>query len=370
MDYTMECMEPLSLSIISGLIGIIGFGVTHQEEISIAQGVATLIDRTADEPHLLFVGDIMLDRLVSKRAKEKGDQSLFRNVEEYFRDSAVVGNLEGSISGQPSVAELNYSDLRFTFDTRFAPYLNSLGFTALSLANNHSDDFGATGLASTRKALLSANMSHFGSPANSRHLSTQVSIAGRTVCLIGYHAVYNATSGPIVRNLEALEGNCDRRIVYAHWGDEYVPHASEKQKKWAHEFVDAGADAVIGAHPHVVQEMEIYRGRPIFYSLGNFMFDQDFSEETRRGLMVRLTPGESRDVYTLIPTYLTDAAVSPAPLIHAKKVLDRLTNNLHLENGTASRLVAKRTLIVPRSSLPGYHRSIVVMKLNHGNVWR
>jgi poly-gamma-glutamate synthesis protein (capsule biosynthesis protein) len=92
--------------------------------------------------------------------------------------------------------------------------------------------------------------------------------------------------------------------VYSHWGDEYVT-ANAMQKSLARRFIDAGAEIVIGAHPHVVQEHELYAGKHIYYSLGNFIFDQYFNEQVRRGLMLELALDASgiADIRE-IPTYL------------------------------------------------------------------
>jgi poly-gamma-glutamate synthesis protein (capsule biosynthesis protein) len=83
-----------------------------------------------------------------------------------------------------------------------------------------------------------------------------------------------------------LEKKADVTVVYAHWGTEYEKNSSQKQRELAHRFVDNGADLIIGSHPHVVQEVEIYNGKEIYYSLGNFVFDQYFEDSTKHGLLV------------------------------------------------------------------------------------
>jgi len=81
----------------------------------------------------------------------------------------------------------------------------------------------------------------------------------------------------------------DLIIVYPHWGTEYLTsHPDKRQTDLAHQFIDSGADIIIGSHPHVIQPIEIYKEKPIFYSLGNFVFDQYFSKETMQGLMLKL----------------------------------------------------------------------------------
>ena len=75
-------------------------------------------------------------------------------------------------------------------------------------------------------------------------------------------------------------------VVFSHWGVEYSPASTDSMKSLAHQFIDAGADLVVGSHPHVIEPMEIYNGKRIYYSLGNFIFDQYFNEDVRNGLGV------------------------------------------------------------------------------------
>ncbi len=90
-------------------------------------------------------------------------------------------------------------------------------------------------------------------------------------------------------------------IVYPHWGDEYNLGATQLQVALGHKFIDAGADAVLGAHPHVVEPMEIYKGKAIFYSMGNFIFDQHWDENVTHGLAVEITLAKNEVSYRTIP---------------------------------------------------------------------
>ncbi|HFC36337.1 MAG TPA: hypothetical protein ENJ49_01525, partial [Candidatus Moranbacteria bacterium] len=92
-------------------------------------------------------------------------------------------------------------------------------------------------------------------------------------------------------------------VVYSHWGREYKLVNSERQQKLAHQFIDAGADLIIGAHPHVVQPIEIYKNKAIFYSLGNFVFDQYFSDNVRSILGVGVLLENKKIKFTLIPLF-------------------------------------------------------------------
>jgi len=254
---------------------------------------------------VLFVADIMLDRNVARTAEEEGAGVLFAGVMSLFADADVrIGNLEGTITNNPSIARRDNKILRFTFEPAMAAeILTPLRFDALSLANNHALDFYAAGYTATRERLEALGVKPFGHPLNvAGTLSTVIEAEGKTLCLVGYHSLFDADTASVVAEIQALRPNCWRLVVLPHWGEEYIPTSNTTQQEAAHAFVDAGADLVVGSHPHVVQEVETYKGKAIFYSLGNFMFDQNFSWETMHGLAVVVDFREAETRFTLIPT--------------------------------------------------------------------
>ncbi len=259
---------------------------------------------------VLFVGDIMLDRNVARTIAAEGVGALFANIEAFLADADVrVGNLEGTITHNPSIAQKNNKILRFTFNPAEAKaVLEPLRFDALSLANNHALDFGEFGYEDTELELSKIGVQSFGKPYNDKYkISTKLEPrAGKTICLVGYHSLFAATTTNVLAEIQTLRPDCWRVVVFAHWGEEYVIHSNSSQQTSAHAFIDAGADVVIGAHPHVVQESEIYRGKAIFYSLGNFMFDQNFSWETTHGLGVRVDFYEDKTRFVLTPTVIKE----------------------------------------------------------------
>jgi poly-gamma-glutamate synthesis protein (capsule biosynthesis protein) len=105
----------------------------------------------------------------------------------------------------------------------------------------------------------------------------------------------------IQRLIETASKESDMQIAFVHWGTEYEPLHSAFQEDLAKILIDAGAEVVIGHHPHVVQDIALYKGKPIFYSLGNFIFDQYFSEAVQDGLMVDFTPEGGAYHFTLLP---------------------------------------------------------------------
>jgi poly-gamma-glutamate synthesis protein (capsule biosynthesis protein) len=256
---------------------------------------------------MLFVGDMMFDRTIRFMAEEEGGDYFFACVADYLKGfDAVVGNLEGPITANSSVSRTTRpgddGNTTFTFPTSTAGLLARNGVTAVSLANNHILDFGRAGVGETRAGLRSAGIGYFGDPLDPLAKSTIVRVGGFDVALIGFNQFLGVDSvAGTVAEIARLRGTVDHVIVFAHWGDEYVP-ANEFQKFAAHAFVDAGADAVIGAHPHVVQEHETYKGALIYYSLGNFIFDQYWEESVRRGMVLEASIGEGG--MSFVPRYV------------------------------------------------------------------
>ncbi len=119
--------------------------------------------------------------------------------------------------------------------------------------------------------------------------------------MVGYHALFNPDTTAVLSKIKTIRPQCDYIILFAHWGEEYQHEPTSKQRESAHAFVDAGADVVVGAHPHVVEPLEIYNNHAIFYSLGNFLFDQGWRPEVKRGLAVAIKFSASSTTFTLIP---------------------------------------------------------------------
>jgi poly-gamma-glutamate synthesis protein (capsule biosynthesis protein) len=258
-----------------------------------------VVDPAAHEARLLFVGDLMFDRSVRSYARTTGLEQLFScAVEDLQSVDGVIGNLEGPITDHASVSEGKkvgeQGNTQFTFAPEVAPLLHDLGFVAVSIGNNHIRDFGPAGIASTRSYLDTAGIAYVGDPKDQKTNSTTLSINGVPVTLI----VYNEFFGSPEETITALhEHENETTVVFAHWGNEYQ-QPSAGQRALAKRFVEAGADIVIGAHPHVIQESEVIDGVPVYYSLGNFIFDQYWSEQVRTGAGVVVTFGPDGIVQT------------------------------------------------------------------------
>lgn len=268
------------------------------------------------EVSILVAGDIMLDRNVRNKINEIGFDAYFAGVRSLISEADIaVANLEGPFTSYPSrTASLVSKELVFTFDPALAPKLSELGFDIFGLANNHTLNFGREGLETTRDYLRNAGIFYYGEPNNSEELSVIVEKNGIKVGFVGFHEFSYMNFDKVLAELDRVRPQADFLIVSPHWGPEYQTAPNENMKKWAHDFIDHGADVVLGAHPHVVGDTEIYKEKKIFYSLGNFVFDQYFSKETSEGLVVNIALEKVGDkiepIYTLVRILIDKHGVS------------------------------------------------------------
>lgn len=263
---------------------------------------------------IIAVGDIMLGRNVEVKMKKHGLDYPFEKVRDWFKTADVVfANLEGPIPAKhiPTVT----GSTNFSFIPETTEILQRNGVSIVSVANNHSLDKGAKAYERTKEVLNAAGIVTVGHPNEYREdLIVVKEIKGQKFVFLAFSEAVN----PKFDETKAIElvrkAGEDKEafvIVSIHWGDEYRTIANKKQVRIAHAFVDAGADLVLGHHPHVVQNYEIYKDRLVFYSLGNFIFDQYFSEETQNGLAVELEIGEREVSAKLIPIDLHQSQPKP-----------------------------------------------------------
>ena len=265
---------------------------------------------------ILAFGDIMLDRSVRERMNTYGEEYPFVKIKDLLRGNDIVyANLEGSITNHPSrTAYKINAPLVFTFSTTTAPLLSRLGFNILGLANNHSLNYGLDGLIETRRHLKENNIDYFGDPNNIDGISIVKEVNGMKIAFIGLHEFSNKNFDKVISEITQICPEVSFCVVVPHWGVEYNKNFTVDQQQKAHEFIDAGASLILGGHSHVVGPFEIYKNKAIFYSLGNFIFDQDFSYDTTHALVVRITISNKDIHYDLIPISIvkSQAAVSSA----------------------------------------------------------
>lgn len=308
----------LAVIVISAAVNVVK-GNNRQEKISpeIKTTEKTEEDKPTVFPTLtvLFTGDIMLDRIVLAKTKKAGDYNFpFLKITDFLKSFDLrIANLEGPITDFKSVSnEAGGNRLIFTFSPLFLEPLKK-NFDILSLANNHTSNFGDKGLRQTRDYLDGAGIKYFGDPNNNvEYLATTTEFNSIKIGFIGFNELAKNGFENILLKIKELRPRVDWLFIYPHWGSEYeTKKPSDKQQQEAREMIDAGADAVIGSHPHVVQPSEEYKGKMIFYSLGNFVFDQYFSAETMQGLAVAVklekrSGGAVNAVYQPYPLRIND----------------------------------------------------------------
>ena len=242
---------------------------------------------------LLFVGDLMFDRGIRYFAnKNGGNEFIFDKIRPILANNdLVITNLEGPITDRKSISSEtkpgSINNYFFTFDPSVAETLYRENIKLVNLGNNHILNFGWPGLNSTKKYLDKAGVNYFGAPEEQKSIIKEID--GIKIGFVSYNEFYGnseAEQEAIINEIKNIKSESDIVIAFSHWGIEYNSEPTDDIKNLAHKFIDAGADLVVGSHPHVVQSVEIYNGKRIYYSLGNFVFDQYFSEEVRNGLGV------------------------------------------------------------------------------------
>jgi hypothetical protein len=244
---------------------------------------------------LLFVGDLMFDRKIRYFAEKIGsNEFIFDKIKPtLLKNNLVIANLEGPITTAKSMSVTAKVDrpesITFTFDPSLVKTLFNENIRMVSLGNNHILNFGPQGVDETEKYLTEGNIEYFGVPETKR--STIKDFNGIKIAFVSYN--YYEFRGDLIKaengtidEIKKVKPLADIVVVMPHWGDEYILKNNKAQETLAHKFIDQGADLIIGSHPHVTQNMEIYNSKRIYYSLGNFIFDQYFNENVRNSLGV------------------------------------------------------------------------------------
>ncbi len=238
----------------------------------------------------LFGGDMMFARGIEQKFGNDFNNAVIKLGNRLFwgTDASII-NLEGIITNQPIQNNIQENSFVFKFSPSIIKTLSFLHINATSQANNHSDNAGKEGLDTTRSLLVNAKIQPFGgSIGKDTAKIAQFTGNGLSLSVIGINLTFlGQNTEPITSLISDLKKDPTMKvIVMPHWGTEYLSHHTLEQEKVAHEWIDAGADMVIGGHPHVIEDAEVYKNTPIIYSLGNLLFDQAFSRTTQEGLLI------------------------------------------------------------------------------------
>ncbi len=250
-------------------------------------------------------GDIMLGRYVRTLMDMHGHDYPFSLIADennrFFKGSDLVfANLEGPIKGDGFKSN---TSMVFGFPEYTAPLLKKYGFNLLMIANNHALNQGPSGRDTTISALNEQGISWCGHPSKAEAESVYFDeIGGKKIAFVCFNDVeVNLDLNEAYALIAEVRKKVDLLFVSAHFGVEYKHSASQSlQVDPFRKFIDMGADIVIGHHPHVVQNFEIYNGKLILYSLGNFIFDQYWSKDTQEmlGVGISISP-ENTKAYLL-----------------------------------------------------------------------
>jgi poly-gamma-glutamate synthesis protein (capsule biosynthesis protein) len=280
----------------------------------------------AEPVKLVFVGDIMLDdgpgRVVASGRDPLAPFAPLLAAADYR-----IGNLECPIAtvGQPMDSKI----YNFRAHPRVLEVLKGR-FDALAVSNNHSGDHGQAAFLETLDSLARIGIASFGGGRDltAAHRPLWIEKHGLRIAVLGYNEFKPRSfeAGPhwpgiawsedshVLADIRAARAaGADLVIPFMHWGWEREPEPTARQRRMARLMIDAGADAVVGGHPHVTQGTEVYRGKPIIYSLGNFVFDGFELPAAKLGWLLRMTVDRGGVLSWDIVEAVIDAEGTPSP---------------------------------------------------------
>lgn len=246
---------------------------------------------TKEEITISMVGDILMDGSVRGQIDINGVDYPWEHVKDYFqRDNITIGNLETSITNRGTI----WPDKQYNFrsDPKNLRAMKEAGIEVINLGNNHTLDYGYDGFLDTLKHLDNNNIKRVGGGKTREEAmegivieegGTKVGVLGfsRVVPTVDWYATakrpgivgaYDVHVDSILERVSQMKEEVDILILSIHWGVELSEIPRQEEILLAKKLIDGGVDIVMGHHPHVLQGIEIYKGKPIFYSLGNFVF--------------------------------------------------------------------------------------------------
>lgn len=316
-------------------------------ESSIQQTVQQELTKQEEQEEVVlsFVGDMLFDKSVAGFIKAKGEDYVFEGYNRHFMSSDIVfGNLETAMShkGEP------IKDKEYTFRSspKLVPFLKKYNFTMLGIANNHILDYGQAAFTDTLKLLKENGISYAGG-GYSRQEASEGVIVEKKGLKIGFLAftrvtpsvdwyagknkpgiigAYKVHEAEVLAAVNNLKDKCDLLVVSLHWGKEGSEQVRKQETELAHLLIDSGVDLIMGHHPHVVQKVEIYKDKPIFYSLGNFFFTTSHTAVCNKVLMATVRYGSDGELRSIeaVPGIISNGRPVPMDDVQKKEFLDYL----------------------------------------------
>lgn len=308
-----------------------------------------------DERQLTFVGDICLGRYVEKRSESDGFDALFADARQLWADSDLVfANLECAVIDPKKGYTPADKKIHLEAKAEGVEAMKRAGVDVVSIANNHAGDYGIKGLRYEMSVLEGAGLTYAGAGENTEDaiMYKLIDLDGLKIGFVAFSDVLPAgfsartervgiaasDAANLYLNVLNASAEADIVVVYAHWGKENAIVNNATQTQIAQQLIDSGADIVVGSHPHVLQSVEFYNGGVIFYSLGNFVFDQG-TRDSRDTVMVQMnadvTTGDCE--FTLIPMRINDFAPEvTGNSLYLNQIHRDLTKNLDESSYTIS----------------------------------
>ena len=327
--------------------------IPPSEEIFSAEGLAEYLHTLKDPPPaLITVGDIMLAGRTRRFITEHGPGYPFEGVLPILKRAPIVlGNLEGPFTRHSRQASRrNYT---YRVKPKLAQSLKQAGINVVSLANNHLLDCGRQGVLDTVEALTNAGVAPLGAGASQREARTPFigEVGDMRVGLLEYYWNQRCAATPslpggamdspgtLEADIRGLRERVRRIVVTFHWGMPYEREPLPQDREKAHFAVECGADVVVGHHPHVVQPFEVYRGRLICYSIGNFAFGSGNSRA--EGVIVGIRFEDRRTAVEIYPLYVKnrDPRISYQPKVLTGGAAERLLRRLADMSGKSGELL-------------------------------
>ena len=248
---------------------------------------------------LVATGDVSLARSVNTQIQKRHDPTwpFIKTAEVLKKADITLINLESPLITN---CPLTDTGMKFCGDSGNVAGLTFAGVDVANIANNHTKNYGEVGLEETVDVLTQN-----GILASGRERVAYKEIGKTTFAFVGYNDVGEKEGD--FSEIKEVRQKADVVVVSYHWGNEYTTQVSDRQKYLAHLVVDAGADLVIGNHPHWVQSTEVYRDKLIVYAHGNFVFDQEWSQKTKEGVVGQYTFEDGKLVdWKLLPIKIID----------------------------------------------------------------
>ena len=294
--------------------------VTKQEETEVAE--QEIQEEVQEDVTMVFSGDILLSSYVLNNYENSGMNGILSEelLSEMQNADITMVNEEFPFSTRGTQAQ----DKQFTFrvDPSYVKILQEMGIDVVTLANNHALDYGKEALSDTFETLDGAGIAYVGAGESKERAAEPyvVEMNGKTFGFLaasrvipevswnidnqqpGMLCTYDSTQ--LCKAIQETKETCDYVVVYVHWGIERENTPQDYQRQLGKAYIDAGADMVIGSHPHVLQGIEYYNGKPIVYSLGNYIFNQEIGSTV---LLKATVSPENETTLKLVPAYASGA---------------------------------------------------------------